>query len=289
MMSRAHVRLFVFVFVVVSVAFYAGFSPALAQNRYDESELTDRFYISLGGYSQNDIKTTLRLDAKTPSGAIAAGTVVVLESLFDLDDRVYTARIDGWYRINKRHRINGTYWRTNREGVSTYNGSETIDLGNISINPGDNVSFDDTSQLLAVSWSYSFINTKKYEAWLGAGLNFQTVKMSIGVNVGGGSTQFDEEARGTVPVPTINFGGRYNFGKRWRILLQQEFFGIKIGDFSGKRENTRVLAEVNIIPKFGLGAGFERQSFEVQAEGDDFAGELDRGYTAFALYLKGQF
>jgi len=266
----------------------AAFGPAHAQDRYDDHELTDRFYITAGGYSQTDIRTTIRIDAKTSDGAVSVGTFIALESLFDLDNETRTGRIDGWFRINKKHRINWTYWQTKRKGVSTYNGTTTIDVGDVTISPGDYVATEDKSQLIAASWSYSFLNMRKYEAWFGAGLNLQSVNAVIDVDAGGTSGQFEADAKGTVPIPTINIGFRWNFNDRWRILLLQELFGLKIGDFSGKRENTRLLTEVDIIRNFGVGGGFERHNFEVEAEGENFVGQLDSGYSAFTLYLKAQ-
>lgn len=274
--------------VLLFLAIFAGSGAAWAQNRYDDSEMEDRFYITLGGFAQTDIRTTLRLDAKSSDDRIAAGALIGLESLFDVDDKVTTVRLDGWYRFTKRHRISWTYWGSKREGLSTYNG-DPIDIGNVTINDNDSIATEDKSRLMAVNWSYSFVNTSKYEAWLGTGLNFQTIDYQIDVNVGGSQTTNQESAAGTVPIPTINFGGRYNFGKRWRLLVMQQLFGLKIGDFSGKLNNTRFLAEVNITPKFGLGGGFERFNFEINAESDDFLGELDKSYTALTLYLKGQF
>jgi hypothetical protein len=277
------------ILLVICVALCVGSGSAWAQNRYDDHELTDRVYFSLGGFSQTDIRTTIRVDAKSPSGAIRAGTVIGVESLFDVDDQVSTGRLDGWYRFNKKHRIGLTYWRTAREGLSTYNGDESIELGDIVIDPGDTIATDDKSQLLAMNWSFSFVNTSKYEAWIGAGLNFHKIDADIQVNVGGGTNQLQQDAKGTVPIPTLNFGGRWNFSPRWRMFLIQQLFGIKIGDFSGKLSNTRILAEFDITSNFGIGGGFERFNFEVDAEGDEFVGQMDMSYTAFSLYLKGQF
>jgi hypothetical protein len=274
---------------VLAATMLVGAGPIWAQDRYDDHELTDRFYITAGGFSQTDLRTTIRLDAKSQSGGITVGTIIGLESLFDLDDQVTTGRLDGWYRFGKKHRIDWTYWRTDREGVSTYNGEQPIEIGDDHvILPGDSVVTDDKSQLIAASWSYSFLNTKKYELWLGAGLNFQRTDMTIDVNLGDVTAEFREEAKGTIPVPTLNFGLRWNFGPRWRMLVMQQLFGLDIGDYSGKLENTRLLAEFDITSHFGIGGGFERFNFEVNAESDEFLGELDSSYSAFTLFLKGQ-
>jgi len=275
--------------IAFSVALCAAGWPALAQERYDEHEMRDRFYIALGGFLQTEVKTTIRLDAKTPAGGIALGTVIALEQQFALDDEVSTGRLDGWYRFNERHRIGWTYWQSDREGVRTFDGSDPITIGDITINPGDTVTTNEDGGLFAVDWSYSFVNTSKYEAWLGLGLNFQRVDTTIAVNVGGGANTLQQEAKGTIPIPTLNFGGRWDFSKRWRMIVSQELFGIKVGDFEGKLNNTRILAEFNIARNFGIGGGFERYRFEVSAESDEFLGQLDTSYTGLSLYLKGQF
>jgi hypothetical protein len=262
-------------------------APAWAQKSYDDHELTDRFSISIGGFSQSDIRTTLRLDADSPLGGLAIGTVIGLESLFDVEDQVTTGRLDGWYRFGKKNRINFTYWRTDREGVATYTDSQPIEIGDITINPGDDVITEDKSQFIAVSWTYSFLNTRKYEAWLGIGLNFQTLETTINANLGGGMLMAQEEAKATIPIPTMEFGGRWNFSKRTRMLLNQQVFGIKIGDFEGRLNNTRILVEYNIVKNFSIGGGFERFNFEVDGEGEDFSGSFDTSYSGLSLYIKG--
>jgi hypothetical protein len=258
-----------------------------AQKSYDDHELTDRFYITIGGFNRSDLRTTLRLDAKSPQAGLGLGAVVGLESLFKVDDEVSTVRLDGWYRFGKKHRIAWTYWSTSRDGVSTYEG-ETIEIGDTLIQDGDNIAVDDDSRLLAVNWTYSFLNTAKYEAWLGIGLNFSGLDTKIDVNVGGNNQEFEEEAKGTVPVPTINLGGRWNFSKRVRMLMFLQMFGLKYGDYEGRLNNTRILAEWDITKHFGIGGGFERFAFELDAESENFTGALDTSYTGLTIYLKGQ-
>jgi hypothetical protein len=271
----------------ITTLLFAVCLPAWAQKSYDDHELDDRFYITIGGFNQTDLRTTLRLDAKSPEAGIGIGTVIALESLFNVDNDVSTVRLDGWYRFGKKHRIAWTYWSTSRDGISTYDG-EPIDVGDITINPGDGVTISDDSTLIAANWTYSFLNTAKYEAWLGIGLNTSSLDTTIDVEIGGGDEQFEESARGTVPVPTINIGGRWNFNKRVRMLLFLQMFGLEYGDYSGKLNNTRILCEWKATKHFGIGGGFERFAFELDAEKDTFSGSVDSSYTGLSLYLKGQ-
>jgi len=282
-MSRARLL----IIIAISFALLSVCGPVWAQKSYDDHEPRDRFYITVGGFKRTDLRTTIRLDAKSPEAGLGLGAVIGLESLFNVENQVTTVRLDGWYRFGKKNRIAWTYWASEREGLSTYTG-ETIEIGEIFIEDGDTVAVKDNSQLFAVNWTYSFLNTEKYEAWLGAGLNFTTIDTSIEVNVGNVIGSEQEEAKGTVPVPTINFGGRWNFSKRVRMLLFSQLFGLKYGDYEGKLSNTRILAEWDITKHFGIGGGLERFAFQVDAESENFKGSLDTSYTGLVLYLKGQ-
>ena len=281
-------RVRVLLVFAISVALLSVCGPVWAQKSYDDHEMKDRFYITIGGFNRTDLRTTLRLDAKSPEAGLGLGAVIGLESLFGVESSVSTVRLDGWYRFGKKHRIAWTYWESSRDGTSTYEGDDLLIGDDIVISDGDSIAVTDDSSLLAVNWTYSFLNTAKYEGWLGIGLNFSTVDTTIDVNVGDIVGREEAQAKGTVPVPTINLGGRWNFSKKVRMLVFMQMFGLKYGDFEGKLNNTRILAEWDIIRNFGIGGGFERFAFEVDAEGENFNGSLDTSYTAFTLYLKGQ-
>ena len=265
----------------------AASATTWAQELYDDHEL-DRFYVTIGGFSRDDIRTTMQVNAKSPSGAVSAGAIIALESLFNVDEEVSTVRLDGWYRFNRKSRINFTAWTTDRDGTAVYEGEDDITIRDTTITAGDAIVTEDKTTFFAASYSYSFVNLEKFEAWFGGGLNTQKVDTTVMIDLQDqGVTTFQEEAKATIPIPTLNFGMRYNFSKRCRLLLFQDLFGIKIGDYSGKLNNTRVLAEYNFLEHFGVGGGFERRNIEVDADGDDFSGSLDTSYSGFTLFLKG--
>jgi len=264
-------------------------SPAWAQQLYDDRELEDRFYVTIGGFSRDDIRTTIQVNAKSPSGAVSAGAIIALESLFNVDESVSTGRIDGWYRFNRKSRINFTAWTTDRDGTAVYEGEDDITIRDTTVTAGDAIVTEDKTTFFAASYSYSFVNLEKFEAWFGGGLNTQKVDTKITIDLQDqGVTTFEEDAKATIPIPTLNFGMRYNFSKRFRVLLFQDLFGLRIGDYSGKLNNTRLLAEYNFLKHFGVGGGFERRNIEAEADGDDFSGSFDTSYTGLSLFLKGQ-
>ena len=277
---------------VLSLAFClvacASASATWAQQLYDDRELDDRFYITIGGFSRDDIRTTMQVNAKSESGAVSAGAIIALESLFNVDEEVQTGRIDGWYRFNRKSRINFTAWTTDRDGEAVYEGEDPITIRNTTITTGDSIVTEDKTTFFAASYSFSFVNLEKFEAWFGGGLNTQKVNTKMTLGLQDEVQTFEEDAKATIPIPTLNFGMRYNFTKRCRILLFQDLFGLRIGDYSGKLNNTRLLAEYNFVQHFGVGGGFERRNIQADADGDDFSGSLDTSYTGLTLFLKGQ-
>ena len=115
--------------------------------------------------------------------------------------------------------------------------------------------------LFAFNYSYSFVHLQRFEAWLGAGLNTQALETSVLVDVGGGGAQrFEEEAKATVPIPTFNFGMRYDFSRRLRMLATQELFGLQVGDYSGSIERYIPLRKhqcdyLALVELWGFGPG----------------------------------
>ena len=51
--------------LALCLAFCAVASPAWAQGLFDDHELEDRFYVTIGGFSRDDIRTTMQVNAKS--------------------------------------------------------------------------------------------------------------------------------------------------------------------------------------------------------------------------------
>jgi len=85
---------------------------AYADDRYDEYPPAERFKLRVGGFLINRFDTTARFD----STQFPIGTLIDFEENFDLDSSETVLRIDGFYRFNKQHRIDWTYYNSRRDG-----------------------------------------------------------------------------------------------------------------------------------------------------------------------------
>ena len=100
-MSLQKNNYFITVLVLASAWGLASFSYAFADDRYDDLPPTEKFKIRIGGFLIDSFDTTARFD----SARFPVGSLIDLEDNFDVDSSETVLRIDGFYRFNKRHRI----------------------------------------------------------------------------------------------------------------------------------------------------------------------------------------
>jgi hypothetical protein len=262
---------------------------AVAQARYDDEDPRNRFAIRIGGFQQSDIDSTIRID----SNNLGLGAVIKLEDTLDIDNEVTVGRIEGFFRFNPRHRLTWTHYQTKREGRTTI--LEEIQIGDTLFTVGSTINTEWKTTLLKLGWAYSFINVSKYEFYVGFGLNLRRTQLEFDATVtggGGGAGQADSEDV-NIPLPVVNLGGRYNFGKdgggKASLNFNYEVFTIKAGDFSGSLQDLTIIFEHDTFKHVGFGGGLSDYTADLELEDTDFSGELESSYTGLLLYLKAHF
>ena len=268
-------------------AVFCWFSDASAQARYDDHEITDKLFFTLGGFNTPNLQSQLRIDPK----GIGIGTIIDLEDDLDLQKSVSVWRLDGHYRFNQRHRIEWSYFDLNRTGSTTLLDKD-IQIGDVVFPVKFRIDSEWDFKVTKVSYAYSFINTAKYEFYLGGGLNIRDVSVGF---TGVGSLSGTSQTRvfndgGTLPLPTLTAGMQYNISDKLAIRFRTESFFIQIGDSSGRWQDTYALVDYRITKKFGIGGGLN--FFNINLEGDlrnNYKAQLESNYTGFMLYLSARF
>jgi hypothetical protein len=275
----------------------AGLAPTLvsAQERYDDVTMKElgRFNIDIGAFVISDYNTTLRLDSTT----VPIGTVIDLEDNLDVESSTSSGRIDGFYRFNKKHRIDFTYYRGKRDGSAV--AQDDIVIGDPDDPDGECIIGADSSvqsqwefELLKVGYSWSFLNTRRYELFLGGGLNVRDLDINIDAQGNltgcdldsGGSTNIS--SGGAIPLPTFNFGGRWNFTPKWQTRWQFQVFALEFGDYKGSTSDTQLLFEHKTFKNVGFGGGLNSFDLQLEADADDLKGEIASDYLGLYAYVK---
>jgi len=262
-------------------------SDASAQARYDDHEIKDRIFLTLGGFNTPNLQSQLRIDPK----GIGIGTIIDMEDDLNLDKSANVLRLDGHYRFSKAHRLEWTYFDLNRTGSTTLLDKD-IQIGDVVFPVKYRIDSEWDFKVIKVSYAYSFINTAKYEFYLGGGINVRDVSVRF-TGVGSILGQSDTRAfsdNGTVPLPTLTAGMQYNMTDKLSVRFRTESFFIQVNDSSGRWQDTYALVDYRISDKFGIGGGLN--FFNINLEGDlrnDYKAQLESNYTGFLLYISARF
>lgn len=262
-------------------------ADVMAQARYDDHDIDDRWSLNLGGYDELNHKTIVRLDSKTR----VLGTVLDMEDRLNLEEDTGTvSRLDGYYRISRAHRIAWSWYRVDRLGVSPLIDSQ-IQVGDRIFQVGSIVSSESESEVFKLGYAWSFINVEPYEFYLGVGLNVHKSRLHFTnrLSAGQGAQLVEYEAEGTAPLPTLSFGMRYNLTDKWIANWKYEVFAINTGNYGGRFQESTLGIEHNTWNNVGLGFSVTNFSKSIDAEDGRYRGEFDSSYLGLQLYLKTYF
>ena len=267
--------------------------PTLADDRYDEYRPAERFKIRIGGFVIDRFETTARFD----STRYPVGTLIDLEQDFNVDSSETVLRVDGFYRFNNRHRIDWTWYRSRRSG----NAIATRDLtigdpddpeGGFVISKDSRIQSSWNLDLLKVGYAWSFLHKRRYEMFIGAGLNmrnldvdiaYQATVTTVGASAGDGDS-FDSE--GLIPLPTAVIGGRWNLTEKWQSIFRYELFMLEVGDYKGSLQDFQLLFEHSTFRHVGFGLGINTIDTNIRARDETIRGEFDSRILGLLGYIK---
>jgi hypothetical protein len=227
----------------------------------------DKFKFTLGGYS------IFRYDSKvalTDSNR-GAGVFVDPQETLGLDSEQTVARLTGYYRINKTHSVNFSYYKISSDAKKVVETEfDWIDENGdpITIPIGAEVKSALDYEILKLGYLWSFHHTDKVELGVGAGLHVTRVDFSLqsdSTNLGSSAG----DASVTAPLPVVSFALNYSVTPKFSWLFKTEIFGIKYGDVTGIYTDTTLSAEYRFVKNFGLGLGLGASSLEADQDGHD--------------------
>ncbi len=281
------------VIIMLAVAFSL---PAAAVGSEQQKEPYpypwEKGYLAFGGYiaSLNS--------GVTLGGSQGLGVSVDVESLLGLDTTDSSFRITGGYRLgkNRRHKLELSWFRFNREGENTI--TEAIPIPpEIGGEPGEEIgpgvissffNFD----IYKFKYEYSFVLDERADLNIGIGLFVMPIEFGISYTVTG-LTQGETEESITAPLPVFGIGFDFAIIPKWFLRQQLEFFYLEYDNFTGAIKSLRVALEYYPWQHVGFGLAFDGLDVDVEAtkESDypglgDFVGTIGFETIGAELYLK---
>ncbi|MBT8134811.1 MAG: hypothetical protein KJO03_09890 [Gammaproteobacteria bacterium] len=258
-------------------------------DRYDDLPVAERFKIRMGGFLIDRFDTTARFD----STRYPIGTLIDMEEDFNVDPSETVLRFDGFYRFNKKHRIDWTYYRSRRSGTAVASREFTIGDpddpdGGFIIPKDSRVQTTWNFDLLKIGYAWSFLNKRRYEMFIGTGLNIR--RLDIEIDYQAAISNFNQQDRldtaGTIPLPTFSIGGRWNLTEKLQTIFRYELFLLEFGDFRGSEQDFQLLLEHSTFKHFGFGVGINTIDINIRAQDDKMRGEFDSRILGLLAYTK---
>lgn len=228
------------------------------------------------GYFFVNSDTDLRLD---PTGG-GSGTEIDLEEILGLDENIDSFDVSVEWRFFDRHRLNVGYFDLSRDVTTAISGT---------INIGDTIFFSDVLKTefkwstVAAAYTWSFLQTNKYEFGLSLGAHITTLKFSVASTTLAASV---ESKSVTAPLPLLGLLGAYAFTPKLVLKADAGWFGIKVGEIEGSQRTFNLDLEYNMWKHVGFGIGYKFYNLDVDITELDFKGSVNSTYNGATVFLK---
>ena len=249
--------------------------PAVAYEDTDKKDGPwEKAAIMVGAFIAN-------VDSNLDLGTSAVAGTIDGEDALGLEDNPIAWRVDGFWRITKRHRIDFLYYNLNRDGdkfigVQIDDGSG----GTIPLGTRTETKFD--FQLWKLSYAYAFFKDERIEIAGGLGAYILDVDFKLEAD-GIGKV---EDTAFTYPLPV--FGLRAAFALTDQFMLRQhvDFFYLAYKDFTGNVVDLGVNLDWSFYKYAGVGIGYNFMYMKASQNKDDFLSEVEMSYGGLLLYGK---
>lgn len=205
------------------------------------------------------------------------------EDALGLDETMTVFRVDAFWRITRRNRVDFTYYDLSRDHSKSTRFRIPDGKGG-TIPVGTHTDTQADFRLYKLTYGYSFFKS-------------EDVDLAAGLGVYVGDVDFKLQAKGfgkvnetqiTVPVPAVNLQSSIAITPKWILQQQVNFFYLEIGEYTGKILDLNIKLDYNFWKYCGVGLGinFVYINYAEDKGGDEFLTEVEATYGGLLLYGK---
>ncbi len=234
--------------------------------------------ISLG-YFLPRMHTELRLDPANPP---PSGDPVDMEDDLGLDRDLSLVRVDGYYRLGRKHRLQFGYFSLEREAQRVIDRSITIGDNTFIINGQVDSNLKNT--ITEIGYMYSLRQTDRFEVSGTFGIHWMELQSSfIGETASGVFETTSSSVEG--PLPLFGVDIDYAFTPRWIASFRGMVFSYKVDPYDGHLIDLRGTLEYIFLNNVGVGLGVNRFDLDLTYTDNGRVGAFSWGYDGMQLYI----
>ena len=260
--------------IVLLLAELGGGGNALANERL---AFPEKFVFRVASYLVHNADTDL-----TVLSTSKLGTGFSFVDDLGGDDDVTIPRVDAFYRITDKHRIEFSTFRIERDGRNLL--TIDLDIGDQTYSVGDTVISNIEYQLVRLGYAYSLYHSSQVE--LGFTLGINVTDYSFDYQLVDGSSADSSEASG--PLPMFGVRVAYAIDSRWSLHYLTEVLFVETGKTRGSLQNYELDLRYRLDNNIMLGVGVVRFSIDVDSRHDEWDGKIadtHKGYLVSAGYF----
>ncbi len=211
------------------------------------------------------------------------GTEVDLEGDLGLNRSDSVFRIDGYYRFNRKHRLDFSAFDLSRTASKVIQKNIQWNDTLFPIDTTVNSDFDLAIYKIAYTWSFM----RKDKGYLG---------FTAGLYIADFGTRLEAEAIGefesnglTAPLPVIGLRGQYDFSEKLSFRASGEIFAIEYEDYSGSLYDIYAGLDYQFFKHVAIGIGVNSVKLNIGISKDRFNGDIDWRYDGVLVFFKFDF
>ena len=236
----------------------------------------DKAWLDAGVFHAN-INSHLRLGNESLG---IEGTDVDFEKDLALDSSRWMPKVSAGVRFLKRFRLEGDYFRLNRDGDRLLSHSITIDDSVFQVSAHVRSNF--RTNIYRVGVGYSVVKQDNAELGVSIGAHVTSAKFRIGVLNGA----LEEHRSKSAPLPNV---GVYGSVRVWGPLAVQgnvDAFKLRVGKFKGTLLDGQLGLNYRLMKNLGIGAAYRYAHYKIQARTKSWDGTLWYTYKGPMAYVE---
>ena len=210
------------------------------------------------------------------------GTIINLESAFNLPDTRKLFRFNGIYRFNNRHSIEGYYYALNRSGQNV--AKDSIVFGDLVIDINSSFSSFFKVSLFGGKYKYSVFNNKNIESGFSFGISFLDLDVGAEVVLLNQAIA-KEEYSDLLFLPVFGFYNRLDLSDNIIFRSNIDLFALDIKRYDGILFDFSASLEYVFLQRFSIGLSYNAYALNVEFHTKE-DGEIRFGYRGFMFYGK---
>lgn len=259
-----------------------------SQNNIDKNPiLTDKILFSAGIFSP------FQQVGIGANGSVQTGVVddIDFDQAFKLNGIQNTFTFDFLWRFSKKWSLSTDFFRIGNENKTVL--QEDIEWGDLIFKKGSEIEGGFGLSLFKVFFGRVISRGDKHEFGGGLGIHALSVDGFIAGNAiidDDDNIKFERsEVSVILPLPNFGFWYFYAPNEKWALTARLDWFGIKIGDISGRLWNINPGVRYQVFKHVGLNLSYKYLKISANIDKDSWNGDFSMLFQGPSFTITGNF